>query len=545
MGHRHLFSSSQMFENENEQGWNHSDQPYMHLARPGAPENSALPYPPDNMTLDEGHFTAQWNSAPRSTPGYSSSGVNVEMPHYQPQVPGPSRDPFLHPSAVGSLNMAQENYAHQASSSSHGGQTFHGVDGGFFELSMGNGRGPYKRKSPGIPAVCERGNTSRYYDAGSSSDHSFPADSWLDKQSTDPHHSPWDFAPSYRGNGLSIGSESSLRNVRSRPAFDLESTPARSHLSSNPSHHPFPGQTTDHPSSVDLLAQSSSAPSREWNYTFASSASNGRNVTSDTNFICHEINQFGALNGNPGASLEIGGYVNDFSSNRNPAPQALHGTSSQYSRGVRSSYSHRPMPTFRASSSNMQVASTAPCDEGLQLVSESYASRHPRPFSTIGIRNGDRNGRSRIPSDRYRSFSDHAGFHERPTPEGLMSMDRSAIYGSRSLFDHHRDMRLDIDNMSYEELLALGERIGTVCTGLSEDSLFKCLTESIYCSSDQLQEEGTCVICLEEYKNMDNVGTLRSCGHDFHVGCIRKWLSIKNLCPICKASALDDNVKEE
>lgn len=31
-----------------------------------------------------------------------------------------------------------------------------------------------------------------------------------------------------------------------------------------------------------------------------------------------------------------------------------------------------------------------------------------------------------------------------------MIVDRSGIYGSRSLFDQHRDMRLDIDNMSYE-----------------------------------------------------------------------------------------------
>lgn len=47
-----------------------------------------------------------------------------------------------------------------------------------------------------------------------------------------------------------------------------------------------------------------------------------------------------------------------------------------------------------------------------------------------------------------------------------------------------------------QELLALGERIGNVNTGLSEDMISKCLTETIYCSSDQLQEEGTCVICL-------------------------------------------------
>ncbi|KAL3531919.1 hypothetical protein ACH5RR_005440 [Cinchona calisaya] len=530
MGHRHIFSSSQIFENENDQGWNHGDQPYMHL---------------DNMTVDGGHFTAQWNSIPRSTPGYSSSGLNVGMPQYQPPVQGPSHDPFLHPSPVGSLNAVQENYVHHASSSNHGGQPIHGVDGGF-ELSVGNGRGPYKRKSPGIPVVFERGNTSRYYDAGSSSDQSVAADTWVEKQNTVSYQSPWDFAPSYRGNGLSIGSEGSLRNVRSRPAFDLESNLARTHLSSNPSHHSFTSQTPDHPSGVDLLGQSSNAPPREWNHTFRSTASNGRNIVSDTNLFSQEANQVSALNGNPGSSLEIGGYTNDFSSNRNPISQALHATSSQYSRGVRSSsYSHRPMPTFRASSSNLHVGSTGASDEGLQLVAESYTSRNPRPFSTIGIRSGDRNGRSRIPSDRYRIISDHAGFRDRPAPEGLVIMDRAAIYGSRNLFDHHRDMRLDIDNLSYEELLALGERIGTVNTGLSDDLIFKCLTESIYCSSDQLQVEGTCVICLEEYRNMDDVGTLRSCGHDFHVGCIRKWLSIKNSCPICKASALNDNMKQQ
>ncbi|CAI9263784.1 unnamed protein product [Lactuca saligna] len=40
-------------------------------------------------------------------------------------------------------------------------------------------------------------------------------------------------------------------------------------------------------------------------------------------------------------------------------------------------------------------------------------------------------------------------------------------YGRR--VDHHRDMRMDIDHMSYEELLALGEQIGNAGSGLSED----------------------------------------------------------------------------
>lgn len=108
--------------------------------------------------------------------------------------------------------------------------------------------------------------------------------------------------------------------------------------------------------------------------------------------------------------------------------------------------------------------------------------------------------------------------------QGVIIPDRSTYYGSRSMFDQHRDMRLDIDDMGYEvssetllcfafcfhlaaicsalilwheqELLALGERIGHVNTGLSEELISKCMTESIYCSSGQNHEEGNCVICL-------------------------------------------------
>ncbi|KAI5665313.1 hypothetical protein M9H77_24636 [Catharanthus roseus] len=544
MGHRNMFSSSQLFENENDQGWNHGEQPYMHLARTGAPDHSTIGYPLENNTVDGGHFTAHWNSAPRST-GSSSSTGTVEMPPYQLQIPGPSRDPFLHPSAVGSSNMIAENHAPHASSSNLGGQNFHGVDGGFFDITTGSSRGPYKRKSPGIPAVCERGNTSRYYEPGSSSEQEIPLDVWLEKQHADSHHGPWDFVPGYRSNGISIGGEGTLRNVRSRPAVDLENNLARTHLSSNPPHHAYTSQTSDLPGTADLLGQNPNAPSREWNHSFTSSASSGRSIASDANananIFGHETNHFNVVSGNPSASMDMGGYFNDFSSNRNPVPQNLHAVSGQYARGVRSSYTQRPMPSFRASSSNLRMGNTTPSDEGLQAVAENYTSRHHRQLPPITLCNGDRNGRSRIPTDRYRTLSDDTGFRDRLTPEGLMIMDRTGIYGSRSMFDQHREMRLDIDNMTYEDLLALGERIGSVNTGLSEDSISKCLTESLYCSSDQLQEEGSCVICLEEYKFMDDVGTIKSCGHDFHVGCIRKWLSIKNSCPICKSAALEEN----
>ena len=40
----------------------------------------------------------------------------------------------------------------------------------------------------------------------------------------------------------------------------------------------------------------------------------------------------------------------------------------------------------------------------------------------------------------------------------------------------------------------------------------------------------------EEFVEGDEVGRL-DCGHGYHTSCIKQWLLLKNLCPICKASA--------
>lgn len=550
MGHRHLFSTSQMFENEHDQNWNHmhSEQHFMHLARAGTSDNGPFFYPVENMSVDGVHFPSHWSPAPRSI-GYPSSSHNVEVPPYQPDAPGPSHEPFAHLPAAGTFSATPDTYSQHASSSNFDRQAFHCGEGSFIDLTVGSGRGPHKRKSPGIPSVCERGGPSRYYNAGSSSDLPISSELRLEKPNMDTQHMPWDritMAPAYRSGGLSIRGEDSLRNVRSRSALDLESN-LRTHLSNNPSHPSYSAShPIEHSNAVDIPGQGSNSLTQDWSHISASPAP-GRALVSDTSSFNHETNQLLVGSGASSSSAEIGGYPHhDFVTSRNPvAPQSFHANSTQSVRGVRSSFTQRSGPTFRASSSNLRLGHVAPSDEALQLVSESHPSRHPRPLSTIGWRNGDRNGRSRISTERYRSLPDEASLHDRLSSEGFMIVDRSAMYGSRSMFDQHRDMRLDIDNMSYEELLALGERIGSVSTGLSEDSISKCLTERVYSSSDHTQEEPTCVICLEEYKDMDGVGALRTCGHDYHVGCIKKWLSMKNLCPVCKGSALADNMEEK
>jgi E3 ubiquitin-protein ligase RNF38/44 len=95
----------------------------------------------------------------------------------------------------------------------------------------------------------------------------------------DSQYMPWDhvaMAPTFRGAGLSMKGESSVRNVRSRSALDLESNLSRTHLSSNHSHNSYPNvPPVGHSSLADLSAQVSTSLTRDWSQMNATPA-NGR-----------------------------------------------------------------------------------------------------------------------------------------------------------------------------------------------------------------------------------------------------------------------------
>lgn len=133
---------------------------------------------------------------------------------------------------------------------------------------------------------------------------------------------------------------------------------------------------------------------------------------------------------------------------------------------------------------------------------------------------------------------------EELTYEQLLSLETNLFLGGLNFYDQHRDMRLDIDNMSYEELLALEEEMGTVNTALSEEALSKCLRIGIYQPSYSKDgdvigsgdgDDIKCSICQEEYCIGDEIGRL-GCEHGYHALCVNQWLRLKNWCPICKAS---------
>lgn len=133
------------------------------------------------------------------------------------------------------------------------------------------------------------------------------------------------------------------------------------------------------------------------------------------------------------------------------------------------------------------------------------------------------------------------------SPEGFAEilMLRSSLLmgGVLDSRDRFRDWRLDIDGMTYEELLALGDKIGHVSTGLKENEMSRYLRKIKISILDNLSShfsrgtDSRCSICQEEYKADDEMGKL-NCEHAYHMHCIKQWLLQKNACPVCKSEVV-------
>mmetsp|Transcript_28524 Transcript_28524/g.50651 ORF Transcript_28524/g.50651 Transcript_28524/m.50651 type:complete len:246 (-) Transcript_28524:24-761(-) len=91
---------------------------------------------------------------------------------------------------------------------------------------------------------------------------------------------------------------------------------------------------------------------------------------------------------------------------------------------------------------------------------------------------------------------------------------------------------VDPDTMSYEQLLELGEQIGSVSVGLTPKQ-FADLKEEV--SEMQIS---TCSICQTDIERGQLFKRLPSCTHLHHSECIWQWFQKKNECPVCKASAI-------
>lgn len=147
-------------------------------------------------------------------------------------------------------------------------------------------------------------------------------------------------------------------------------------------------------------------------------------------------------------------------------------------------------------------------------------------------------GADLIPSGRLRRMR---GYRHSPggLEEEIMMFQTRVLLGGMSMYDRYQDWRLDVDNMTYEELLELEDRIGYVNTGLREDEITRCLRKVKHPSFGSFrfasEMERKCSICQEEFEANEEMGRL-GCSHSYHVYCIKQWLSQKNTCPVCKTA---------
>lgn len=104
---------------------------------------------------------------------------------------------------------------------------------------------------------------------------------------------------------------------------------------------------------------------------------------------------------------------------------------------------------------------------------------------------------------------------------------------------------IDPDNMTYEELLELGEVVGKQSRGLSQDQIASLPKSKFKCGffSRKKSKRDRCVICQLEYKRGDKQITL-PCKHVYHTNCGSRWLSINKACPICYKEVVFDVSKQ-
>lgn len=99
------------------------------------------------------------------------------------------------------------------------------------------------------------------------------------------------------------------------------------------------------------------------------------------------------------------------------------------------------------------------------------------------------------------------------------------------------DFSDDDDEMGYEQLLALQQRIGSVTLALPPQTLaaLPTIKFKIQPPENKAETGERCTVCLEGYKDGERVLQF-PCFHIFHGHCVTNWFNISKFCPICRTS---------
>ncbi|KAL5564273.1 hypothetical protein UlMin_027437 [Ulmus minor] len=524
MGHRHMLCPNPMIDIEMNQGTGYFYQGHSVHLRPST--NFQQPNICAMVTASgsSSNFDTQYlPERYESLMFYGPTQYNVQH--------GSGYYSYMPPSSSAGVLPVALNHRSLDQLSSSNGYGIVGISADQFDRNnhfVDGARGPYKRKTPeGIPGNHQTFNTS----ANSSS--VVPA---LNTRHADgvAASDPASFSlPRYMGNGnpsvMEVQPQNGVRN--GLVAAGLESAMMHDH-----NHHHLvqgnymsPHFTPSHPPWLEHLSSNSGdVGASAWNLGPSIPFMHGGNGVGSIDIVNMGMPRYHETSNSRGSQ-----------SVRHP-PQLSH-----------RHQNHHPLPHVQGPRSLNN------------LPSAHYRSSNSSRISSNSSHNGPETGHRQpgtVPPTGLRIYRPHRDVIPDATSRRqqlaqlrLMRTDEVAIldlpdfYEVEDLIDHHSDMRLDIEDMSYEELLALGERIGNVNTGLTEEMITRRLKTMPYLSSGTEEcpekEAECCIICQDNYKNLEKVGSL-DCGHEYHAECLKNWLVLKNVCPICKSEALSTGSKK-
>jgi E3 ubiquitin-protein ligase BIG BROTHER-like protein len=93
---------------------------------------------------------------------------------------------------------------------------------------------------------------------------------------------------------------------------------------------------------------------------------------------------------------------------------------------------------------------------------------------------------------------------------------------------------LSPSQMTYDQLMELGDNIGKVSKGAAATALDKLPTCAYGCAAEHNAIVGEqCAICRMEFED-DDVMRILPCRHAEHAECVDQWLLINRCCPLCQ-----------
>uniref|UniRef100_A0A2K2C9X0 RING-type E3 ubiquitin transferase n=1 Tax=Populus trichocarpa TaxID=3694 RepID=A0A2K2C9X0_POPTR len=500
MGQRNMLCTNQMIDLEMDQ----QSQGYLH------PESCILLggvtnfRPPDIPTM----LTASGNTINRDAhlADRYDGAMFYGMPQYHgvhphPQYHSPNLDlsvatapnfyvPYMTPSS--GIPISHASCDQLSSSNNYGVIGVSADEYGTNSHFMDNARSSYKRKN----AEGNPGNF-HYLNASASSSSSVPPMNTRHPEGVALMDATSFTLPHYRGTSASsireVGSQRSVRNRLGSVGLD----PALTH---NPNHFiqgNYLGQPYQPGGSLwleqHLSNGSTDAGASVWTQTPTIPYMHGNNV----NGVPIETGSMGPQRYHEPASNRSNASFSH-PSPVNPQHHNFHHLSPPI-QGIRGHniniLPQAPAASFRVPTANASQSTMNLSQDGLDI-----GLRNPGSVQPTGLR---------MYRPRHEGVAPETTLRHRNLPRlRVLPTDGVAILGFPDYYevenyaDHHRDMRLDIEDMSYEELLALGERIGN-----------------------------------DDYKSKEKIASL-DCGHEYHADCLKKWLRLKNVCPICKSEAL-------